>query len=56
VDITGAEEWIREHVEPAGAIETEHERSWSATDRPEFDTRFHIMLRRGIAHTLEPRL
>jgi hypothetical protein len=26
-----------------------------ATDRPEFDTRFHVMLRRGIAHTLEVR-
>jgi hypothetical protein len=33
VDITGAEEWIREHVEPAGAIETEHERSWSTVLR-----------------------
>jgi len=33
VDRTAAEEWIRAHVEPTGAIEVEKERSWATTLR-----------------------
>jgi hypothetical protein len=33
MDRAQAEEWIREHVEPAGAIEVEKERSWATTLR-----------------------
>jgi hypothetical protein len=33
VDRAAAEEWIRAHVEPAGAIETEHERPWATVLR-----------------------
>jgi hypothetical protein len=29
LDVIAAEEWIRKHVEPAGAIETTHVRSWA---------------------------
>ena len=33
VDLAGAEDWIRAHVEPAGPIETEHERPWATVLR-----------------------
>ena len=33
VDRAAAEEWVREHVEPAGPIETEHERPWATVLR-----------------------
>jgi len=33
VDRAAAEEWIRAHVEPAGAIETAHERPWATVLR-----------------------
>jgi hypothetical protein len=33
VDRAAAEEWIRAHVEPVGAIETAHERPWSTVLR-----------------------
>ena len=33
MDRADAEEWIRSHVEPAGAIETEHERPWATVLR-----------------------
>jgi hypothetical protein len=33
LDVTAAEEWIREHVEPVGAIETTHDRPWAAVMR-----------------------
>src|SRR6202158_2133287 len=33
VDRAVAEEWIRQHVEPTGAIETTHERPWATVMR-----------------------
>jgi hypothetical protein len=33
VDRDAAEDWIRSHVEPVGAIETEHERPWATVLR-----------------------
>jgi hypothetical protein len=33
VDLVGAEAWIRDHVEPVGGIETEHERPWATVLR-----------------------
>ncbi len=33
MDRASAEEWIRSHVEPSGAIETEHERPWATVLR-----------------------
>jgi Phosphotransferase enzyme family len=33
VDRAAAEDWIRAHVEPVGAIETEHERPWATVLR-----------------------
>jgi hypothetical protein len=33
VDRAAAEEWIRRHVDPAGAIETAHERPWATVLR-----------------------
>ncbi len=33
MDRAAAEDWIRVHVEPAGAIETEHERPWATVLR-----------------------
>jgi hypothetical protein len=33
MDLTGAENWIRAHVDPVGAIETAHERPWSTVLR-----------------------
>lgn len=33
MNIIAAEEWIREYVEPAGAIETTHERPWATVMR-----------------------
>jgi phosphotransferase family enzyme len=33
LDRAAAEEWIRAHVEPVGAIETEHERPWATVLR-----------------------
>ena len=33
MDVIAAEEWIRKHVEPAGAIETTHERPWATVMR-----------------------
>ena len=33
MDRAAAEEWIREHVHPAGTIETEHERPWATVLR-----------------------
>jgi len=33
VDRAAAEDWIREHVDPLGAIETEHERPWATVLR-----------------------
>jgi len=56
VDRAAAEEWIREHVEPAGAIEAEHERPWATVLR--------VPLAKGVAwfkacapvQAFEPRL
>jgi hypothetical protein len=36
------------HVNPAGAIETAHQRPW-ATVRPGFDRGFQVVLRRALA-------
>jgi hypothetical protein len=33
VDLVGAGAWIRDHVEPFGGIETEHERPWATVLR-----------------------
>jgi Phosphotransferase enzyme family len=33
LDVIAAEEWIRKHVEPAGAIETTHDRPWATVMR-----------------------
>ena len=33
MDVIAAEEWIRKHVEPAGAIETIHDRPWATVMR-----------------------
>ena len=33
MDLAAAEDWIREHVEPAGAIEITHERPWATVLR-----------------------
>jgi hypothetical protein len=33
VDLAGAEDWIRAHVEPVGVIETEHEQPWATVLR-----------------------
>ena len=33
MDLVGAEAWIRDHVEPVGGIETEHERPWATVLR-----------------------
>jgi len=33
LDVVAAEEWIRKHVEPAGAIETTHDRPWATVMR-----------------------
>ena len=33
MDVIAAEEWIRKHVEPAGAIETTHDRPWATVMR-----------------------
>jgi hypothetical protein len=33
VELTGAEEWIRAHVDPVGPVETTHERPWSTALR-----------------------
>jgi hypothetical protein len=33
VDRVAAEDWIRTHVEPIGAIETAHERPWATVLR-----------------------
>jgi hypothetical protein len=33
VDLVGADAWIRDHVEPIGGIETEHERPWATVLR-----------------------
>jgi hypothetical protein len=33
VDLTDAEDWIRERVEPVGPIEAAHERSWATVLR-----------------------
>jgi Phosphotransferase enzyme family len=33
LDVTAAEEWIRKHVEPAGAIEMTHDRPWATVMR-----------------------
>src|SRR4029077_9820849 len=33
VNLAGAEEWIHEHVEPAGPAEVAHERPWSTVLR-----------------------
>ena len=33
VDNAAAEEWIRWHVDPVGAIETAHERPWATVLR-----------------------
>jgi Phosphotransferase enzyme family len=33
LDLIAAEEWIREHVEPTGAIETTHDRPWATVMR-----------------------
>jgi hypothetical protein len=33
VDVTAAEEWIRKHVKPDGAIETTHDRPWATVMR-----------------------
>jgi hypothetical protein len=33
LDLIAAEEWIRKHVEPAGAIETTHDRPWATVMR-----------------------
>jgi hypothetical protein len=33
MDLAGAEDWIRAHVDPTGPIETEHERSWATVQR-----------------------
>lgn len=33
LDVIAAEDWIRKHVEPAGAIETTHDRPWATVMR-----------------------
>jgi hypothetical protein len=33
LDVIGAQEWIRRHVEPVGAIETTHDRPWATVMR-----------------------
>ncbi|HEY3195883.1 MAG TPA: phosphotransferase [Candidatus Dormibacteraeota bacterium] len=33
MDVIAAEEWIRKHVDPAGAIETTHDRPWATVMR-----------------------
>ncbi len=33
MDVIAAEEWIRKHVEPAGTIETTHDRPWATVTR-----------------------
>jgi hypothetical protein len=33
VDRAAVEQWIRGHVKPVGAIETEHERPWATALR-----------------------
>jgi hypothetical protein len=33
LDVIAAEEWIRKHVDPAGAIETTHDRPWATVMR-----------------------
>ena len=33
MDLVGADAWIRDHVEPVGGIETEHERPWATVLR-----------------------
>jgi phosphotransferase family enzyme len=33
LDVIAAQEWIRKHVEPAGAIETTHDRPWATVMR-----------------------
>lgn len=33
LDVIGAEEWIRKHVEPIGAIEATHARPWATVMR-----------------------
>jgi len=38
VDRAAAEDWIRRHVRPAGAIETEHERPWATVLRVPLST------------------
>lgn len=57
MDRAAAEEWIRAHVAPAGAIETEHERPWATVLRvPLADGGVAWFKACGPVQAFEPRL
>jgi hypothetical protein len=56
VDRASAEDWIREHVEPVGAIETAHERPWATVLRVPLAEGVAWFKACGPAQAFEPRL
>jgi hypothetical protein len=56
VDRTAAEDWIREYVEPVGAIETAHERPWATVLRVPLADGVAWFKACGPIQAFEPRL
>jgi len=56
IDRTAADAWIREHVEPAGPIEMEHERPWATVLRVPLAGGAAFFKACGVVQAFEPRL
>jgi GNAT superfamily N-acetyltransferase len=56
LDVIAAQEWIRQHVEPVGAIETTHDRAWATVIRVPVAGGFTWFKACAQVQAFEPRL
>ena len=56
MDLAGAEDWIRSHLEPTGAIEPVHERPWATVFRVPVNDGVAWFKARAPVQAFEPRL